>query len=145
MPGIPLSSRADALTVTTRKDRSLKCIAPDNMATPDLCGKWFLLLYAACFCRSHYISLKIRYRGKQWEKKILQPGSNLLYPAASRSRAQKNILSFGAAIYGAVLTGTYPNFSSYSSCQLQKTKSFFPNTCPFKRWNTMKASRERGE
>lgn len=69
MPGIPLSSRADALTVTTRKDRSLKCIAPDNMATPDLCGKWVLLLYAACFCRSHYISLKIRYRGKQWEKK----------------------------------------------------------------------------
>lgn len=65
------------------------------------------------------------------KKKILQPGSNLLYPAASRSRAQKNILSFGAAIYGAVLTGTYPNFSSYSSCQLQKTKSFFPKYLSF--------------
>lgn len=51
MPGIPLSSRADVLTVTTRKGRSLRCIAPDNMVTPDLCGKWGggLLLCAACF------------------------------------------------------------------------------------------------
>lgn len=40
------------------------------------------------------------------------------HPAASRSRGQKNTFSLGAAIYGALLIGTYHNFSSYCSCQI---------------------------
>lgn len=39
-------------TVTTGKDRSLKCIAPGSMASPDLCGRCFLLLGAACFLQN---------------------------------------------------------------------------------------------
>lgn len=57
------------------------------------------------------ISLKIRRREKWWEKiKKIKPSYNqdpICYrPACYKSRAQKRAFSLGAAIYGAVGTGT---------------------------------------
>lgn len=77
--------RADALTGTTSKNTSLKCVAPRNTGIPDLWGK--LGGFFCCSGRfvplkmflleSYFAENKIR-RKTEGEKRSLQPGSNQL-------------------------------------------------------------------